>query len=50
VVLNPPPNLENRPALLRDHIGSFISSAKINFPNEVYALFFACSFSLISII
>jgi len=49
-VTKPPPNLLKRFAFPKDHIGSLISSANINFPKEVYARFFASSDSFMSII
>jgi len=43
------PALQKRSAFPKDHIGFVNSSAKINFPKEVYARCFASSVSFISI-
>ena len=46
---NEDPKFPKRLAFPRDHIGLVNSSAKINFPKEVYAFFLASSVSFISI-
>ena len=48
--LNALTNLLKRDAFPSDHIGLLNSSAKTNFPKDVYALFLASSVSFISII